>query len=103
MITDEFFEDEEIKSGIIGFAIGDALEKGFDIGRTTMQSLAKIDRRIAFEIMKKYHVPDWYIDSWEKIMYLFPKAHGIAYSIMNYQLTWFKLYYPKKFYKSLEK
>lgn len=49
--------------------------------------------------MRKAGVPDWYIESCEKIMYLFPKAHCAGYALMSWRLLYYKLYYPEAFYK----
>ncbi|QLG43596.1 PolC-type DNA polymerase III [Mesomycoplasma hyopneumoniae] len=76
-----------------------------------------IDHQVAFNIMENVRkgkgltdqekellelkkVPSWYIESLQKIGYLFPKAHAVAYAMKAWKIAYFKLYHPLAFYSS---
>jgi DNA polymerase-3 subunit alpha (Gram-positive type) len=76
-----------------------------------------VDNKLSFDIMEKVRkgkglkkedeeamrakdVPEWYIASCNKIKYMFPKAHAVAYVMMSVKIAYFKVHYPEAFYAS---
>jgi len=49
-------------------------------------------------LMREFSVPDWYIESCNRIKFLFPKAHAVAYVMMSVRIGYFKLHHPLAFY-----
>ncbi|MDR1540724.1 MAG: PolC-type DNA polymerase III [Clostridiales bacterium] len=52
------------------------------------------------DLMRRFGVPEWYIESCKKIKYLFPKGHAVAYVTMTVRIAYFKIHYPYSFYSA---
>lgn len=86
----------------ISFKIAEFVRKGKAEFHLKSNRLLQKDREIQWNnytnIMIENGVPEWYIDSCQKIKYLFPRAHATSYVRYSYIMAWFKLNYPKEFY-----
>ena len=66
----------------------------------TMENVRK-GRGIAPDVVEKLRaggIPAWYIESCQKIKYLFPRAHATAYVMMGYRIAFCKVHYPLAYY-----
>lgn len=73
-------------------------KKAFKIMETVRKGKSLDEDTVSY--MKTFDLPDWYIDSCEKINYLFPKAHAVAYVLMSYRIAYFKVHFKEAFYAS---
>ena len=86
------------RDDIMTFLIQKGLEnkKSFKIMETVRKGKLLAEETEAY--MRKFNVPEWYIDSCRKIEYMFPKAHAVAYVLMSYRIAYFKVHFPEAFY-----
>ena len=52
------------------------------------------------QTMEDAGIEEWYIDSCQKIKYMFPKAHATAYVMSAFRIAWYKVHMPAYFYAS---
>ncbi len=71
---------------LIAFTIMESVRKGQGISKEYI------------DILNKNNIPQWYIDSCNKIKYMFPKAHATAYVLMAWRIAWYKINYPAEYY-----
>lgn len=72
----------------LAFKVMESVRKGKGIKPDDVQKLREKD------------VPDWYIGSCQKIKYMFPKAHAVAYVMMAFRIAYCKVHHPLAFYAS---
>ena len=78
------------------------IEKGIDntLAFDIMESVRK-GKKLKKEWeaeMREKSVPEWYIDSCNKIKYMFPKAHAAAYVVASLRVAYYKLHFPAEYY-----
>lgn len=50
------------------------------------------------EIIRSKDIPDWMIEYWKRIQYMFPKAHAAAYVLDAIRVGWYKAHKPLEYY-----
>ena len=45
-------------------------------------------------LLKRCEAEEWFISVCQKVEYLFPESHSIAYAILMIRLVWYVLHYP---------
>ena len=50
--------------------------------------------------LAEHGVPEWYIESCNKVRYLFPRSHSISYAIVLWRLLYYRKHYPEQFYRA---
>jgi len=86
------------RDDIMLYLIGKGMDKKLSF--TIMEAVRKGKHlKPEWEVeMRAHEVPEWYIESCNKIAYMFPKAHAVAYVMMAFRIAWFKVHKPLAFY-----
>jgi len=50
------------------------------------------------QVLHEKQIPQWAIDSFQKIQYMFPRSHAVAYVIMALRVAWYKVHRPLSYY-----
>ena len=92
-----------VRDDIMNYLILQGMEKStafkiMEFVRKGMPSKKKEEWEEYKKMMKNAGIKDWYIESCEKIKYMFPKGHAVAYVMMAMRIAYFKVYYPLEFY-----
>ncbi len=87
--TREDIMNNLLKMGVANFTSFDTMEK--------VRKGKGIPEKYLDEI-REHSVPEWFIESCNKIKYMFPKAHAAAYVMMALRIAWFKVYKPHQYY-----
>ncbi len=86
------------RDDIMNYLIGQGLDKklSFNIMEKVRKGkgLSEDDEKA----MREIKIPEWYIESCNKIKYMFPRAHAVAYVMMSYRIAFYKVHYPAYFY-----
>lgn len=76
-------------------------KKAFRLMEATRKGTIKSGRvKDHREVLSNYDIPAWYIESMEKISYLFPKAHSAEYVTLAFRLAWYKVHYEEEYIKA---
>ncbi|SDL61215.1 PolC-type DNA polymerase III [Halarsenatibacter silvermanii] len=96
--TAELKDVISVRDDIMNYLIqkGIAEKRSFEIMEDARKGRGLNDKQR--QILVDHGVPDWYIESCEKIKYMFPKAHAAAYVMMAFRIAYFKVYHPAEFY-----
>lgn len=103
LIEDEVAGLSEVictRDDIMGYLIHRGVEKkaAFKIMENVRKGKGLKDDEVV--LMQKHEIPEWYIGSCQKIKYMFPKAHAVAYVTMAFRIAYCKVNYPLAFYAS---
>ena len=79
----------------MAFDIMEYVRKGKAAKRENPEKWAKF-----VAVMQEKGIPEWYYWSCERIKYMFPKAHAVAYVLMAVRIAWFKVHKPILFYSA---
>ncbi|MBN1778494.1 MAG: PolC-type DNA polymerase III [Clostridiales bacterium] len=86
------------RDDIMNFLIGKGVDfkASFDIMEAVRKGRGLTPKMES--VMRESGVPAWAIDSCQKINYMFPRSHAVAYVIMALRVAWYKVHEPLSYY-----
>ena len=93
--------EKNVAFDIVEFVRKGKASKGRDLWKHNRDRYKELNEKWSEykTLLKDHNIPEWYIEDAEKIKYMFPKAHAIGYTMNAFKIAWYKVYYPKAFYK----
>ena len=103
--TVEFKEVIGCRDDIMVYLMNNGMEplKAFKIMEFVRKGKPSKDKETWETMVEQMHeanIAEWYIKSCQKIKYMFPKAHAVAYVISAYRIAWFKVHRPLDYYQA---
>ena len=71
-------------------------EKAYEIAHRVRTGKRLTDEQYQ-EMLDNHKIPDWYPESCNKILYLFPRAHSVSCALNAYRIAYYRVHYPKAF------
>jgi DNA polymerase-3 subunit alpha (Gram-positive type) len=75
-------------------------ERSFKIMESVRMGIWQKKSKAYIDDLRASGISDSYIGLFDKIEYLFPKAHCANYALLSWRLLYYKLYYPEAFYNA---
>ena len=75
-------------------------ERSFNIMESVRKGIWQKKSKAYIDDLRASGISDSYIGLFDKIEYLFPKAHCANYALLSWRLLYYKLYYPEAFYNA---
>ena len=92
---------EDVMLDLIDYGID--RKTAFDIAKLVFSKYSTVKELSGSQLalLREKGIPEWYIESINKIRYLFPKSAAIECMIHCLRMIWYKIHYPAAFYSAI--